>query len=638
MYRAAFAYQSKNTRALSFREGDHFTLLDGTDPYWWQVMDHLGQTGYVPANYITKDDLSNDDVIRSIDRAIEFIHLAATEKGGSMSHDQRANLQKLIQHRKSILEGNNQCATPQPKRKAPGLPQQASGEHRQAPPPPTQTSPSSPNAANISRSTRASSKTRSAPKPPQRKESVKARDQTDSSGHRSQSPQTPSNANSLPITRTEPSDVSASHNHNESSASLSPLPEIPSGLLGDLVERVRVETNLSYDLSKLAVKTVLQGVGVAVPQVTETMAEILSSLTTDLNVTSSNIVIEGSRDHDRLEVIFTELTACKDDSQQRSWALHEDEAIISEYLEELISILSDADPRVCQAVVRKDNFECIQNLVLYYQMEHRPSLRLLLLKTFGALCNLDRDALSSLLYSVLPVELARDMRSDQENISKLCYSSLVSTMLLSTGEPLPFTHYDQLHADFIGFLLDNIDQPPSADEMEQVPDLFVNLILAFNLHFRIPADNIVMKVLAERKTAKSFSEKIMLLVNRGVDPVKMFEHSQDTQDSLLKFMGDIFSSPTTSDLFYSNDMKVLIDIVVRQMTDLLPGDQVRTEYLSLILSIFTNTSYWEDCHRLAELEKAFVAIAIEEGKESEQDQMIVREIQKAFGTNFSRTF
>ena len=47
----------------------------------------------------------------------------------------------------------------------------------------------------------------------------------------------------------------------------------------------------------------------------------------------------SSHDAQRLSVIFSELTACKDDSQQRSWALHEDEAIIQEYLQELLSIL-----------------------------------------------------------------------------------------------------------------------------------------------------------------------------------------------------------------------------------------------------------------------------------------------------------
>ncbi len=77
---------------------------------------------------------------------------------------------------------------------------------------------------------------------------------------------------------------------------------------------------------------------------------------------------------------------------------------------------------------------------LYFQ-ELRSSLRLLLLKTFGALCGLDAEALSSLLASVLPVELARDMQTDTQNIQKLTFSALVCTMLLSSGEPIPYTHY-----------------------------------------------------------------------------------------------------------------------------------------------------------------------------------------------------
>lgn len=46
--------------------------------------------------------------------------------------------------------------------------------------------------------------------------------------------------------------------------------------------------------------------------------------------------------------------------------------------------------------------------------EHRVSLRLLLLKCFGAMCSLDAAIISTLLSSVLPVELARDMQTDTQ--------------------------------------------------------------------------------------------------------------------------------------------------------------------------------------------------------------------------------
>jgi len=44
-------------------------------------------------------------------------------------------------------------------------------------------------------------------------------------------------------------------------------------------------------------------------------------------------------DEQRLEVIFTDLARHKDDAQQRSWALYEDENVICCYLEELLRIL-----------------------------------------------------------------------------------------------------------------------------------------------------------------------------------------------------------------------------------------------------------------------------------------------------------
>ena len=73
---------------------------------------------------------------------------------------------------------------------------------------------------------------------------------------------------------------------------------------------------------------------------------------------------------------------------------------------------------------------------------------------------------------------------------------------------------DHLNAKFVNFLLDNVETPPSNDESESLPDMFVKLILAFNLHFEMPDENLVMQTLADRGTAKTFTEKLLLLFNR----------------------------------------------------------------------------------------------------------------------------
>ena len=58
------------------------------------------------------------------------------------------------------------------------------------------------------------------------------------------------------------------------------------------------------------------------------------------------------------------------------------------------------------------------------------------------------------------------------------------------------------------------------------------------------------------------------------DPVRIFKHEPQPPHSILKFLQDVFASPTTAAIFYHTDMMALIDITVRHIADLSPGDKV----------------------------------------------------------------
>lgn len=73
---------------------------------------------------------------------------------------------------------------------------------------------------------------------------------------------------------------------------------------------------------------------------------------------------------------------------------------------------------------------------------------------------------------------------------------------------------DLLGVHFLNFLLINIEYPPDTDIDEQIPELFLNLILSYNLQFTSSCDNLVLRALEERDVAKTFTEKILLLLNR----------------------------------------------------------------------------------------------------------------------------
>lgn len=63
------------------------------------------------------------------------------------------------------------------------------------------------------------------------------------------------------------------------------------------------------------------------------------------------------------------------------------------------------------------------------------------------------------------------------------------------------------------------------------------------------------------------------------DPVKMFDHEPQPPDAVIKFLQDLYSSPATACILYTNDAKVLIDIILRHLVDLSPGDIVSEQRL-----------------------------------------------------------
>ncbi|CAJ0962340.1 unnamed protein product [Ranitomeya imitator] len=399
---------------------------------------------------------------------------------------------------------------------------------------------------------------------------------------------------------------------------------VPKSIGAELIELVRKNTNLSYELSRVAIGVVVGHIQTSVTSTGPVMEQILISLVEGKDSSAGLPSGQICHDEQRLEVIFADLARHKDDAQQRSWALYEDENVILCYLEELLLILTDADPEVCKKMCKRNQFEAVLSLVAYYQMEHRVSLRLLLLKCFGAMCNLDASIISCLVNSLLPMELAQHQ--------KLCYSALVLSMIFSMGEPLPYHHYEHLNSQFVQFLLEVIEDGLPSDTTEQLPDLFLNVLLAFNLHIAVPASNVIMKTLCKRPNVKIFTEKLLLLLNRGDDPVCIFKHQPQPPHSVLKILQDVFAGSDTANIFYHTDMMVMIDIVVRQIADLSPGDKLRMEYLSLMHAIIRSTDYLQHLHRRQDLHSIMQRILDEEeeGPHSQMDKMIIQEIYKEF--------
>ncbi|CAN9511752.1 unnamed protein product [Ophioblennius macclurei] len=737
MYRSLYAFRSAEPNSLHFAAGESFLILERSNKHWWLGSRcSSGETGYIPASYIEKIQApEQDEVLQSIDRAIEGIHNVALKNGGKYNLEQRDVLQKLIHHRKETLARRSSSSTGH-KQVIPSSSSEISLS--QTPPPPNGLNrdygqqgsmPLSGSMDNmqgdqgfyqVPLQTR-----RSAPvtPPPPEKQRNNRRPEPEVPSRGSSLPPSPAPSLSISTTSVE---SGSSHSLVSSDVSLpsvssTPPPPVPSRVKppapvlqtapceslpqpapskkspapqppqtpqtpqpaepspsplqlrvddqpetewpvappsvaesppgspttseavpmttgAELIELVRKNTGLSYELSRVAVGVVVGHLQAALPQASSALEQVLLSLVESKDLSAALPQGQVCHDEQRLEVIFSDLARHRDDSQQRSWALHEDHALIACYLEELLKILTDADPEVCKRMCKANDYENVMSLVSYYQMEHRVSLRLLLLKVFGAMCSLDAALISALLNCILPMELARDLQTDTQEHQKMCYTALVLTMIFSMGEQVPYHHYEHLNAEFVQFLLDVVEDGLPSDPTEQLPDIFLNLLLSFNLHHTTPSNNAIMAEL-KKKNVKILSEKVLLLLNRGDDPVCMFKHTPPAPHSVLKFLQDVFADRETANIFYRTDMMVMIDIAVRQISDLSPGDKLRMEYLSLMHSIMRSTDYLEHQHRLSDLQGALQRILREEedpgadegsATAKQMDKLIVEQIYKEF--------
>ncbi|XP_026849172.1 NCK-interacting protein with SH3 domain isoform X2 [Drosophila persimilis] len=392
-----------------------------------------------------------------------------------------------------------------------------------------------------------------------------------------------------------------------------------------IVDALRRNTNLSFDLSCEALRVVLTSLEQLYNGSINPYLEAVAVHVTG-KVPTPKELLGITHDSKRLQYLFGQLADCKNDTEQRTWMLYEDEEDIIQFLEELVEILNNADENISCYEMSCDQYQMFINLVQYYQMETRWSIKRLLLRTFTAACHLDHIIVDILLTSVLPLEIVEDMKTHFSNLERFKQLVKMLTIVFSLGQPMPVNHQDYLGVHFASFLLEIVE----GNNPEQLVDMVIALILSFNQQFSENTYNVIIEAMQSLPTAKVFTEKLLLLLNREDDPTRLLKHPNEHMNTVLRMFIDIFSHPDTAGMFYTNDIKVLIDIVVRQLSDLDAGSATRPCYLELCRRILRNTNYQEHEHRKHDLMKIFTRIFCEETECSASDQQLVREIANEF--------
>lgn len=211
-----------------------------------------------------------------------------------------------------------------------------------------------------------------------------------------------------------------------------------------IVDALRRNTNLSFDLSCEALRVVLTSLEQLYNGAINPYLEAVAVHVTG-KVATPKELLGITHDSKRLQYLFGQLADCKNDTEQRTWMLYEDEEDIIQFLEELVEILvsvqyiylvcialahlllslslsrvqNNADENISCYEMSCDQYQMFINLVQYYQMESRWSIKRLLLKTFTAACHLDHIIVDILLTSVLPLEIVSAKQQELPVLSGL---------------------------------------------------------------------------------------------------------------------------------------------------------------------------------------------------------------------------
>jgi hypothetical protein len=105
-----------------------------------------------------------------------------------------------------------------------------------------------------------------------------------------------------------------------------------------------------------------------------------------------------------------------------------------------------------------------------------------------------------------------------------------------------------------------------------------------------PLTNRVMKCLSlHGDSFRTFGENIILLLNR--------ETETSLQLLILKLLYLLFTSKTTYEYFYTNDLKVLLDVIIRNLMDL-PDEKnsLRHTYLRVLYPLLAHTQLGQPPH------------------------------------------
>jgi len=299
---------------------------------------------------------------------------------------------------------------------------------------------------------------------------------------------------------------------------------------------------------------------------------------------------------EKLSKALHEIKSTSEDYQQTLWQSHDTTAILEGRLKTIADVITILNPQAASEGLTEDGNNYFIPLVSIYFDNPHKHIQLLLLKLFQA-----AGAVANLVYEVmatnLPHLLKKPVMEDEAN-EDIVYESLNLLGSICLEKPLSRTELDSLDQEFILKLL----QITTKYAEEKIGIAGVRVILAANTQYDAP-DNVVIQSLEKSSDISYFSQCVKNLVNRA-DP---FLQKKKPGIKMTEFL---FSNPGTFNFFYSNDLNVFVDIIIRELQDLNETDKLRLEYLQLLKLILQNGDYRGDKYKKASVKEVLNVVTL----------------------------
>ncbi|KAI5806233.1 hypothetical protein EDC01DRAFT_715525 [Geopyxis carbonaria] len=152
---------------------------------------------------------------------------------------------------------------------------------------------------------------------------------------------------------------------------------------------------------------------------------------------------------------------------------------------------------------------------------------------------------------------------------------------------------DAIEDEFVQYLFSIIEEDPEEDDPYHYP--VIRMLLVLNEQYMVsahtvpsgradnaPTNKVIKTLCYHGSIYKTFGENIILLINR--------ESETCLQLLILKLLYLLFTTTATYEYFYSNDLRVLVDVIIRNLLDLPDETQaLRHTYLRVLYPLLNHS-------------------------------------------------